>query len=330
MQCKGGSVYREWRVVMGGTCDILCIGLIAVDLLVQPVDKGIFDVDTTRIDEIKVLPGGDAMNESIILARLGQKVGLLGKVGDDRFGQMVLQQAAENGVDISNVKVDGSTITSTSIVLIDKNGNRNFVYCAGNNEVFKLEDINLELVSKAKIVNVGSILGLSALDKGGVELIFKEAETHNVITAADVSHDISKLGLEGIRGILKYTDFFIPSLTEARYLTNEDDPDKIADVFIQCGVKTVVIKLGNRGCYLKNLKESCLLPAWNAKTIDTTGAGDNFVAGFLTGISEGWDLKKCGLFANAVGALSTQEVGANSAVRNMNQVMDFMSSSKHQ
>jgi sugar/nucleoside kinase (ribokinase family) len=308
--------------------DILCIGLIVADLLVKPVDKGIFDVDTTKIDKIIVMPGGDAMNESMVLARLGKKVGLVGKVGDDAFGHMVLQNAKENKVDTSNVKVDSSTITSTSIVLINKNGIRNIVYCNGNNQSFSLGDIDLSVIKRAKMVNIGSLLGLPELDKSGAEIIFKEAKANHVITSADTNHDICGIGLAGIKGILKYTDIFMPSYYEAKALTNETDPEKMADVFLNCGVKTIVIKLGINGCLIKDTKESFLLPTCDANTIDTTGAGDNFVAGFLTGILNGWSLRKSGMFANAAGALSTQEVGACVAVKSADQVEDFMNGSE--
>ncbi len=309
---------------MERTYDVLCIGLIAADLLVQPVDRGIFDVDTTRIDEIKILPGGDAMNESIVLSRLGLKAGLLGKVGDDQFGDMVLRHAAKNGVDIGNVRVDKNTVTSTSIVLINRNGDRNFVYCAGNNEALRPEDVNPEAVRSARIVNIGSILGLTGLDRGGTAAILEEAAAHGAITSADSSHDVNGLGLEGIKDALERLDFFIPSFGEARYLTDESDPDRIADILLGCGVKNVVIKLGGKGCYIKNSGKSCLIPPYMVGAIDTTGAGDNFVAGFLTGLSKGWPLERCGSFANAVGALSTLEVGANTGVKNMEQVLNFI------
>lgn len=310
------------------TFDILCVGIIVADQLVKPVDRGIFDVDATRVDEIKVMPGGDAMNEAIILSRLGRRVGLVGKVGEDQFGKMVLREAEENGVDVSNVKVDGSVVTSTSIVLINENGDRNFVYCAGNNDKLSLADIDQSIFKRTKIVSIGSVLGLAALDGAGAKALFKEAQACGAITSADTNHDSRRLGFEGVRGVLEYTDIFIPSYDEARYLTNETEPERMCDIFLGCGVKTVVIKNGARGCFIKNYEGSFALPAYKARAIDTTGAGDNFVAGFLTGISMGWDLKKCGMLANATGALSTEEIGATSAVRGIDQVKAFMDKNK--
>jgi sugar/nucleoside kinase (ribokinase family) len=308
--------------------DILCIGLMVSDLLVMPARKEIFDVDTTQVDKIELAPGGDAMNESIILARLGVKVGLIGKVGSDLSGRMLLMEAEKNGVDISNVKIDKDTKTTISIVLINNNGDRNFIYSKGNNDTFCLNDIDLSVIGQARIVSVGSIFELPMLDKNGIEIIFKEAKVNNVITAADVTHDVYGLGLNGIKSILQYTDIFIPSYIEAVYLTNEKEPDKAAEILLEHGVKIVVIKMGAKGCYIQTLTEHYFINAYDVVAVDTTGAGDNFVAGFLTGILNGWNLKQCGMFANAVGSICVDEAGATTAVKSMNQVMQFMKDTK--
>lgn len=307
--------------------DILCVGLIVSDLLVRPINKGVFDVDATTVDDFKIMPGGDATNESIILSRLGANVGLVGKLGDDVMGQLILKQIEANNVDVTNVKIDPDTKTSTSIVLINENGDRNFIGCKGNNDDFSIEDIDLNILRHTKIVNIGSLFAHPKLDRGGIETIFKEAKKNNVITSADTVTDRRNIGIDGIKGILKNTDFFLPSFIEAADLTNETDPEKMADIFLDYGVKTVVIKLGAEGCLIKNTSGECFhINAYKTTPVDTTGAGDNFVAGFLTGVLNRWDLEKCGKFASAVGSLCVQGIGATSYVRSMGQVLRYMES----
>lgn len=304
--------------------DCLCIGLIVADLLVKTVNPNVFRVDSTKVDEIKAMPGGDAMNEAIILARLGARVGLLGKIGADPFGRIVLNQAAANGVNVKYVTIDDATKTTVSIVLINENGERNFVYCPGNNDHFSIADVNLSLLQQTRIVNVGSIFGLPLLDRGGIETIFHAAHENHVITTADVTHDVAKLGFAGIKNILKLMDIFMPSYIEAVYLTQETKPEKMADVLLRAGVQTVVIKLGEKGCYIKTAGECYEISSYPVRAVDTTGAGDNFVAGFLTGMLKGWNLQQCGRFANAAGALCVQGMGATTAVRSFEQVVDYM------
>lgn len=310
--------------IMGKKFDVLCIGLATVDLLVKPVGKNIFDVDTTKIDKIEVMSGGDAVNQAIILSRLGAKVGMLGKVGGDAFGQLLVEQLKKNGVDTQYVRQDHYAVTNISIVLISKNGERNFIYCNGSNDAFSLNDIDLSLVKQTKMVCIGSIFGLPFLDRGGTAELFKYAKENKVVTAADVTHDANKLGFDCIAEILRNTDVFLPSYVEAFYLTGESVPEKAADVFLRHGVKTVVIKLSEKGCLIKTNTECYRISPYQSEVIDTTGAGDNFTAAFLYGFLDGWDLERCGKFANATGALCIQKLGATTAVSGINQVLSFM------
>ena len=102
----------------------------------------------------------------------------------------------------------------------------------------------------------------------------------------------------------------------------------MADVFLSYGVRNVVIKLGDRGCFVKNHSECGLIDAFPSEAVDTTGAGDNFAAGFIKGILQGWDIRECARFANAAGALAVRGIGATSGVRSMEQVLEYMKNPK--
>ena len=309
--------------------DVVCVGLLNANLPVKPVDKSVFDVDVTLVDEIDILPGGDAMNESITLARLGNRVGLAGMVGRDSFGEIVLNVAREAGVDVSGVRAGGGAKTSVCIMLINENGDRNFASYRGANSVYSLEDFDPSILKKTRIINIGSLFALKALDGKGTAALFREARANGVITSADMKYDTYGLGFEGIKETLAYTDCFLPSYDEAAYLTKEKDPAKMADVLLGAGVKTVVIKLADKGCYIATPQEGYMIEPFKTKAVDTTGAGDNFVAGFLTGLVKGWSLRECGVFANAVGSLSVRYVGPSNGVRSMEQVLSYMDGYKN-
>jgi sugar/nucleoside kinase (ribokinase family) len=295
---------------------------------VRPVDRSVFDRDVTMVDPIDLLLGGDAMNESITLTRLGNKVGLVGRIGDDTFGKMLLDLVGQEGVDASNIKVVKGSRTSACAMLINQNGDRNFASHRGANSELCLNDIDLSLLKKTKLINFGSLLAMKSLDGAGTEAILKEAKANGVITSADMMADTYKLGFVGIKGTLSLLDYFIPSYGEASDLTKEKDLDKIADVLLNLDVKNVIIKLGPKGCFVKNAKENFTLETFDGPVVDTTGAGDNFVAGFLTGVLKGWDLKQCATFANAVGTITVAQVGPTGAVKNMEQVLDFIKINK--
>ncbi len=304
--------------------DVVCIGMINMNLPVKPVDKSVFDVDVTLVDPIKAYPGGDAMNESITLARLGNRVALAGKVGDDDFGKLVLNIAGEAGVDTAYVKISPDDSTSVCIMLINSSGSRNFASYRGANETFRLEDLDTSLLEKTKIVNIGSMFALKLLDGPGVTALLKKARSAGAVTGSDMKFDTYGIGFEGIKSAMPYIDYFMPSYDEAVYLTGEKEPSRMADVLLAAGAGAVVIKLGENGCYIAAEGKRYNIPPCPAVPVDTTGAGDSFVAGFLTGVARGWDIESCGWFANAVGSLTIGTVGPTGAVKSLRQVLDHM------
>ena len=98
----------------------------------------------------------------------------------------------------------------------------------------------------------------------------------------------------------------------------------MADGFLGYGVKNVIIKLGARGCLLKNSETTLRLPAMPVRAVDATGAGDNVVAGFVSELLRGASMEEALRFANACGAICTTAVGAGTALRNREQVLEFL------
>jgi len=137
--------------------------------------------------------------------------------------------------------------------------------------------------------------------------------------------------LEDIGEALSYVDYFFPNYDEACIITGKTDINEIADIFLGCGVKNVVIKTGKEGCFIKNNKQTLQIAACkNIKAIDTIGAGDNFASGFITGILDGKTLKECAEFANVTAAISVQSVGATTGVKNREQVEKLLQYTKRE
>jgi sugar/nucleoside kinase (ribokinase family) len=107
-------------------------------------------------------------------------------------------------------------------------------------------------------------------------------------------------------------------------IAGREDADACADAFLKYVREAVVIKLGAKGCLIKSRRERLMLPGFPVNAIDTTGAGDNFVAGFLAGLSKGLSLYDCGLMANAAGAIATTQLGATSAAVGMGGLAEFL------
>ena len=303
--------------------DVLCVGMITQDVMMKPVDPTIFTVDKTHLSNLTYSVGGDAANQSVVFAKLGNKTGIAAPPGDDDTGITVRRYLEQYGIDTSNCVVHPGSRTRTSFVLIHSDGERNLLAYANDTGWLQKGDLDLEQLDHTRMVSIGSIFSYQTLDAYLPEFL-AEARKRGVITTADTMSNMRHVPLQDLAGILAQLDYFTPSYVEAQELTGKDDPDEQADIFLSMGVKNVVIKLGTDGCLIRSATERYHLPIIPTECVDSTGAGDNFVAGFMTGILKGWDLKKSGTFATAVGSIAIREVGANSSVKSYEQVIEVL------
>lgn len=309
--------------------DVICAGLSLVNFPIYPTDESIFRRDVTQVDPIVLLPGGDAANQAIVISRLGNRTALLTKRGDDHFGKIMLDLLNDfgNGIDVSKIAVDEKNSTGVCAMMIRPDGQRSFCTHRGALLHFGLDDINVSLLKTTRIVSIGGLMSLPGFDGKGTAEFFRLAKEAGAVTVADTKKDLWEIGLDGIRNTLKYTDYFFPSLEEATAISGKERPENMADVFLGAGAKHVGIKLGKDGCYFKDTREEFYLPVYPSEVVDTTGAGDNFMSGFITGLLHNWEIQDCCRFAGAAGAICVSQVGPNTAVESFDQVMRFMKGS---
>lgn len=295
--------------------EITVIGAAIIDILAGPVKKNIFETGSCPIENTKMSFGGDALNEAIILSKLGRKVQLVSKVGNDEAGARVLGFIKENGLTDKHITVENGLTTGMNVVLIDEDGERSFL-TNPNSSLRKLskEDILPYIDSFADIVSFASIFVSPKLSIDDMNELFKviKSKSGRILTA-DMTKAKNGEKLEDIKKLLKYIDYIFPNEEEIALLTGISDAVKNAELLVEAGVKCAVIKCGRRGCIIKTRDEFYEIPAYLVeKPVDTTGAGDSFVAGFLWGLSEGMSLEECGRFACKVAANTVKSVGATS------------------
>ena len=293
---------------------ILCVGQLVTDIIAAYVDYTHLDKDTRRVDQIVVKNGGDSMNTAINLAKLGCDVNFAGKIGNDSFGSFLRSVFEENNIDIRGLKITDKASTASVIVLVNEQGQRVFLYCGGANDTFCFNDIDLSLLDDCSHVHVGGTYLLPKFDGDGCARLFAAARGKGKTTSMDVTWDTTNRWLSVIEPCLPYLDLFMPSEAEARQITDADEPEQMAAFLQERGVKTVVIKLGERGAYIKDGGEGLYQPAYPTNVVDTTGAGDAFVAGFLSQYTKRSPLTECASFAVAVAAHCIREVGATGGV----------------
>lgn len=313
---------------MNNKVDVICIGAAIADLPLYPVDKYIFDNVSHPLDDISMTIGGDAINEATIITRLGHRVSLMSLIGDDIVGNYIEKFANDNNIITKDLKKKAGINTSINVGLVRADGERTFI-TNRNGSLWKLDidSINLDNIKDAKILSLASIFNNPLLNNDALVKIFKRAKENNMIICADMVKSRLNEGLEDIKEALSYVDYFFPNYEEASELTGKEDLDNIADTFLSCGVKNVIIKTGKKGCFIKNSELRKMIPAFlkdSSVKIDTIGAGDNFVSGFISGLLRDEDIENCGLFGNAVAAVSIESIGATTGVKSRSQVEEMI------
>jgi len=305
--------------------EVVCLGIIVADVMGKTIEKMPEPGKLEIFEQMELHPGGCATNTAIGLAKLGVKTRIMGKVGRDSFADFILRILNNHKVDTSGIKQTEKRATAFTFAAINKKGERGFFHYTGANEELKLEDIDFNLIKDSQILHIAGSYLMPQFDGEPTAKVLQKAKEYGITTSLDTAWNSTvKNWQEMIESCLPHLDIILPAIEEARMFTGKSKEVDIADHLLGYGIKIVGLKMGGKGCYIKSRKEEIYLPAYPVKVIDTSGAGDAFVAGFLTGMIKGWPLRQTGQFANATGALCVQHIGCTAGVKSLQETLAFM------
>lgn len=302
--------------------DIICAGAAVMDLMAGPYKMEYFATGHVPCGDFKLSPGGNALNEAVIMTRLGRKVCLVAKTGPDIFGEELAAFCRKNGVEDTWIAKDDTATSSVTVVIVDEKGERTFITNEkGSLRKLAPEDIDFDKLPDAKAFNLACMLMFPKITPEKAGDIYAQAKKRGMITAMDISRLKNRETAEVLAPILCNLDYFFPNSYEASLLTGKKAVPEMADEFLRWGVKNVIIKTGAEGCYVKNEKGAFTMPAVQGiDCVDSTGAGDTFAAAFLTAILEGADEREAARFANAAASVTVESVGAVTGLQTRQQV----------
>jgi len=305
--------------------DALVLGQIVMDVAVFGFKPEFLENKLNRLNgPLGFSVGGDAQNASLTMGYLGLNTWLSGKIGDDEPGRFCMALAAEAGVNISRViRVPGGK-TATTVNIVKEGGEASINTFQGENWNYCNEDVPFDLFSQARCISLHSLftsLGVEPLE------VFRKAKAAGAKTLADTSTWHGHEKIEMIRDVLPYLDYFCPSYDEAFGLLGYKAPEDLARSFLEMGAGNVVIKLGAEGCLASDREGTYKVSAFPVKTVNTTGAGDNFTAGFIYGLCKGYSLEGAAKCGNAAGAITAASPLTSGAVRSEKQLLDFIAAS---
>lgn len=275
-------------------------------------------------------PSGDTPIYIDTIARLGHSAGFIGAVGPDDFGRCLLERFERDGVDSSQVAILPDQTTGVAFIAYFTGGSRKFIYHWRHAAAGRLspEHVHPEYIQSARWLHLtGCNLAASPSAKEACYTAM-----HLLSPGARLSFDANirpeLLTIDQIRGLVQpaveRADVILPSLTEAAMLTGLDTDEQGCRLWASQG-KTVVLKMGSKGCRIYSRDRVIDVPGFAVQEIDPTGAGDSFSAGFTVALLENMPLEEAGRFANAVGALAVTKLGPMEGAPSRQQVMDFIS-----
>jgi len=239
-------------------------------------------------------------------------------VGDEEWAVVIRSRYVSEGIDTSALVTYPGGATSTTAVLIDPSGERSFVHCVGAPRMLDKAAIldRLDLFSRSRATLFGYYPLMTRLQDDLPEVFAAIRET-GCLTAIDAAADGGTM--DPLARILPHLDFYVPSEHEAEHQTGHSDPRKMIAAYRDAGAPGLLgIKLGMRGALLSprlgEFVEVAVVPA-PGPVVDTTGAGDCFLGGLLTGVIRGLSPADAGRLAAATGACCVTGVGGSSAVR---------------
>ncbi len=287
---------------------IVVVGSLNMDLVVQ-VSAIPAPGETVLGSNFATIPGGKGANQAVAAARLGAKVTLIGRVGADGFGEQLLAAARAEGIDVTHVGVDGTSATGIAMITVDATGQNSIAVASGANYRLtavhvrqaweQLDQVDLLVMPlETPLETIETAVALA--NQSGVKVILNPAPARPLPAS-----------------ILAGVDVLVPNESETTLLTgipidSVEETQRAARRLLALGVGNVVLTLGSRGALVLagEMGEITAVAPHQVTVVDTTAAGDAFVAGLAVALGEGESLVAAAQFANAVGALAVTKQGA--------------------
>ena len=298
--------------------NICVIGSLNMDLVVN-VDTMPKPGQTIIGSNFKEVPGGKGANQAVAMARLNGNVSMIGKIGEDGFGQTLINSLKNDKVDTTYIQTSKGA-TGVALITVDKNAQNSIVVSPGANFEVKEDDIdnNIEAIKNSDIVVLQLETPLNtikyALNKA------KELNKYTILNPAPAV----KLDDE----IIKNVDLLTPNETELEIISGvsietEEDIQKAAQIMIEKGVKELIVTLGSKGSLYINKEKSMFKKAYKVEAVDTTAAGDSYTGALAVALSQDKNIEDAMDFASKVGALSVLKEGAQSSLPTLEDVKNF-------
>jgi ribokinase len=308
--------------MQAGKKPVVVVGSINIDLVAN-AERIPVEGETVLGTDFQIHPGGKGANQAVAVARLGYPVSMIGRLGDDAFGEQLRGHLQSAGVDVSAVATSPGT-SGVAVIVVGEKGENSIVITPGANALLTTADIdaNLSLIRSAGLVltqleiPMATVLHLAQICvREKVPLILDPAPAKEIPAE-----------------LFEHVEWFTPNETEAAFFTGEAEdatdganPSALAQILMNKGAKGVLLKLGSRGVYVATHSGIAeLLGSFKVKAVDTTAAGDAFNGAFATGLMMNLVPVESARFASAAAAISVTRAGAQPSMPAIGEVEQLL------
>ena len=307
--------------------NIVVVGSLNMDLVIQvpTIPK---PGETVLGDNFSTFPGGKGANQAVAAARLGASVAMVGQVGADTYGESLINNLSTEGVNIDQISIDEFNATGVAMISVDASGQNSIVVASGANFTLTKKHIqsawekigDIDILIMPLETPPDTILEAARLaNKRDVQVVLNPAPAR--LLDAELLSLVDVL-VPNEHEILQVSEYYDSANTEV---------EKAARTLIGQGVNAVVTTLGSNGVSIvENSKNDVHLPPFSVDVVDTTAAGDSFVAALAVGLGEGKTLYEACSFANAAGALTVTKLGAQPSLPTRMEVKRFLDRQEEQ
>ena len=291
---------------------LLVYGDIAMDITLESLNQSTPQPgQDAEVADMHFNPGGSAANCAAMAARLGTPTTFLGFVGTDDFGLKLIADLKNFGVNMNHVQQNPGK-SGVTVAIVNPGGERTFYSYRGVNKTGKLEAPDKDLFENIKILHVSGYSFQDENSSGNAIRLIEAAHERGILISLDPSYWYAKKKPLENKEMLRKIDILLPNLEEARLMTGLYDPRQACSALQAMGTKMVVVKLGKDGCCVSENNRITQIPAFPVeKVVDTTGAGDAFCGGFLSGILSGLSAVEAARKGNSTAAKVVGVIGGH-------------------
>ncbi len=311
----------------------ICLGELLIDFIPTVTGTGLTDAPAF----IKA-PGGAPGNVAVGLARLGVPSAFMGKVGDDPFGHFLANTLAEAGVDVGPLCFSTEARTALAFVSLRADGEREFMFYRhpSADMLFNPREVDVDAINRAKLLHFGSISLIGEPSRSATLYAVDTARAAGCLISYDPNLRLplwsdANAAREGMLLGLQKAHVVKLSDDESEFLTGMSNLKNACKALWHDELKLMVVTRGRAGCVYFTPAVTGEVASFTVEAVDTTGAGDGFVAGLLQGLladpaifQDEARLRELCRFANAVGALATTVRGAIPALPERERVQRFL------